>query len=100
MRDHVPAFIGLVRACGGQGDLIYLMSDLDETGWALGKIKPRKRRMYESEGDNDGCIGLFPVEFVRVAKEGEEQQAEDAEDRTPPAHDARHTHDTHTAVID
>lgn len=62
-----------------RGDLIYLMSDLDETGWALGKIKPRKRRMYESES-NDERIGLFPVEFVRVAKEGEEQQADDAED--------------------
>jgi hypothetical protein len=61
--------------------LIYLMSDLDETGWALGKIKPRKRRMYESES-NDERIGLFPVEFVRVAKEGEEQQADDAEDGT------------------
>jgi hypothetical protein len=62
------------------------MSDLDETGWALGKIKPRKRRMYESDGDNDERIGLFPVEFVRMAKEGEEQQAEDAEDgtRRPP----------------
>lgn len=54
-----------------RGDLVYLMSDLDETGWALGKVKPR-RRPSSAEYD-DQRLGLFPVEFVRPATAEEER---------------------------
>lgn len=62
------------------------MSDLDETGWALGEIKPRKRNLYGSDGaEDDDRIGLFPVEFVRMAQAGETEHADERmEDGTRP----------------
>ncbi len=78
-----------------QGDVIYLVSDLDETGWALGKVKAKKPHQGKLTDSPlsllcdphskkflsivlDEKIGLFPVEFVRHVDESKKENRSEA----------------------